>query len=200
MDFKALVSQSEGWCSVEKMEKMVEEARLALLDSGDSFTGIELGVFAGRSVIPIADLLHSENVSGMIYGIDPWATAEATKGYSEENEKWWREVNLPDFLKQSHELVRKYGLHRYVTLITSTSDDAAVLFRGVKLDYLHIDGQHVFEQFKRDVDNYVPLCRPSAPIIVDDVGWVGGSQASEYISKLAEYKYSVGDCGFFVKR
>lgn len=200
MDFKALVSQSEGWCSVEKMEKMVEEARLALLESGDLFLGVELGVFAGRSIIPIADLLHSEKVAGMIYGIDPWATAEATKGYSEEHEKWWREVNLPEFLKRSHELVRQYGLHKYVTLITSTSDDAAILFRGCKLDYLHIDAQHVFEQFKRDVDNYVPLCRSGAPIIVDDVGWVGGSEASEYISKLAEYKYSVGDCGFFVKK
>src|SRR5579885_3326462 len=107
MDFKALVSKSEGWCSVEKMEKMVEEARLALLDSGDLFLGVELGVFAGRSLIPIADLLHSENVEGMIYGIDPWATAEATKGYSEEHEKWWREVDLPEFLKRSHDLVRQ---------------------------------------------------------------------------------------------
>ena len=202
IDFTDCYNRSQGWCSIHKMENMWREM-LAVIESkkqGEKIIGVELGVFAARSIIPVAHLLKERKVNGMIYGIDPWATHEATKGYQGEHENWWKNIDLPEILKQAHVLIRHYHLHDYVTLITSTSDRAAVLFEDQQIDYFHCDAQHTFEQFRKDVDNYVPQCRKGAPVIVDDVGWVGGKEAATYVSQFCEYKYSIGDCGFFVKK
>ena len=202
IDFVDCYNRSAGWCSVHKMENMWREMHAVIEGKkpGERILGIELGVFAARSIIPVAHLMRERGTKGMLYGIDPWATHEATKGYDGEHQNWWSRVDMPDVLKQAHALVRSYHLHDYVTLITSTSDQAASLFRDQAIDFFHCDAQHTFEQFRKDVDNYVPQVRSGCPVIVDDVGWVGGKEAAQYVSQFCDYKYSIDDCGFFVKK
>lgn len=199
LDFVDCFNRSQGWCSVHKMENMWREMWhvIEAIKPGEEIVAVELGVFAGRSLIPPAHLLKERRVAGRVYGIDPWATHEATKGYGTEDTKWWSSVDLTDILKQAHSLIRHYHLHDHVTLLTSTSNAAAALFS--KIHYFHCDGQHFFEQFKQDVDNYVAKCVPGAAVIIDDVNWCGGTMASEYVERFCTFKYSVGDCSFYVR-
>lgn len=201
IDFVDCYNRSLGWCSVHKMENMWREMH-AIIDArrGQKIVAVELGVFGARSMIPVAHILKERQVDGMVYGIDPWYAKEATKGYQGEDEKWWSTVDLPETLKQAHILVGHYELNDYITLLTTTSDRAASLFKDQEIDFFHCDAQHVFEQFKRDIDNYVPQCRRGAAIVIDDVGWCGGKEAAKYVEQFATYKYTVDDCGFFVKK
>lgn len=202
IDFIDCFNRSTGWCSVHKMENMWREMH-AVIDAkktGEGIVAIELGVFGARSMIPVAHLMKERGMIGTLYGIDPWAKQEAIRGYEGENERWWSAIDLPETLKQAHILVKHYELHDHITFLTTTSDRAAVLFKDQEIDFFHCDAQHTFEQFRKDVDNYVPQVRKGCPIIVDDVGWCGGKEASKYVSQFAEYKYSIDDCGFFVKK
>lgn len=197
MNFKEVLDRSLGWCSVPKMEALYQEAMDAMRTTEGSFVGVELGVFGARSIIPVAQAIRDSGKEGTIYGIDPWFTPEAVKGYEGENKEWWSKIDLPDVLRQAHALVRDYGLSENVIFITSTSDKAAHLFRKSKIDFLHVDGQHHLDQFKRDIDNYASHCRPGAPIVIDDVNWCGGTDALTEAQRFADLKFSIEDCSFF---
>lgn len=202
IDYQDLFNRSQGWCSIPKMEAMWKEINAVIdkRENGNAIIAVELGVFGARSIIPIAMALKERGVEGMVYGIDPWVTYEATKGYEGENQFWWSKIDLPEILKQAHILVGHYELNNYVTFLTSSSDNAARLFKYTAIDFFHCDAQHVFEQFKKDIDNYASQCHAGTPIIVDDVGWCGGKEASGYVSGIADYQYSIEDCGFFLKK
>lgn len=198
IDFTDLFNRSTGWCSIHKMENMWREMHAVIERKlPEKIISVELGVFGARSIIPVAHLLKERDVPGIVYGIDPWARQEATKGYEGENQSWWSNIDLPEVLKQAHILVGHYDLNEKVSFITSTSDNSSHLFS--KIHFFHCDGQHVFEQFKRDIDNYVTKCISGSPVIIDDVNWCGGKQASEYVEKFCTYKYSIDDCAFYVK-
>lgn len=200
LDFTDCFNRSTGWCSIHKMENMWREmhAVIEARKPSQKIVAVELGVFGGRSLIPVAHILKERKVDGMVYGIDPWATQEATKGYEGENASWWSTVDLPETLKQAHILTGHYVLNDYISLVTSTSNNAAHLFN--EINYFHCDGQHVFEQFQQDIDNYVTKCVPGSPVIIDDVDWCGGKKASEYVEKTCQFKYSVDTCSFFIKK
>ena len=73
-----------GWCSKDKggvLFDLVIKSRPKVV--------VEIGVFGGKSVIPMAVGLKA-NGRGMIYGIDPWDTDASTMWLEEEtNKKWW---------------------------------------------------------------------------------------------------------------
>ena len=199
MDYNDLVNRSQGWCSIEKMEALRREIECVIVNHAtDHITAVELGVFGARSLIPVADAFRVCGVLGMVYGIDPWHTGEAVKGYDGENASWWGKVDLPEILKQAHILTGHYHFNDLITFVTSTSNQAAKLFS--KIHFFHCDGQHVLEQFKADMDNYLPKVVSGCPVIIDDVNWCGGKDASNYVERCCDYKYSVGDCAFYVKK
>ena len=50
---------------------------------------VELGVFAGRSALPIA-IAHHDLGRGIVIGIDAWSINATKEGQnSKENDEWW---------------------------------------------------------------------------------------------------------------
>ena len=79
-----------GWCTLDKMNVLA-----SLIVSTRPQVVVELGVWAGRSLIPMALALRYNKV-GKAIAIDPWDSKASAEGYliaslnSEEKQKDWK--------------------------------------------------------------------------------------------------------------
>lgn len=152
----------EGWCSVEKAHALASTV-FALRPK----VAVEIGVFSGRSLLPIA-LALKEIGGGVVLAIDPLHPECSAEGYDKENAEWWRNV-------ANH----KYAFDQLTDWIAQTRTSAIVQVCRVKsddfnpppcIDLLHIDGQHS-EQARRDVARYASKVRVGGIVFMDDIGW-----------------------------
>lgn len=159
----ALMKQLEGWCSERKAGILMDMILFAR-----PTTVVEIGVFGGKSLIPMALALKT-NGKGIIYGIDPWDRAASTQGVIEEtHKKWWGEVDHIGILQGFISKIDQFGLRKQIIIIKTTSAAAAPI---PDIDILHIDGNHSDEASYLDVTKWVPLVKSGGWIVFDDIGW-----------------------------
>lgn len=186
------VPRANGWASVEKaleMAGLILESKPAVV--------VELGVFAGRSLIPMAMALR-ENEFGVAYGVDSWRTEVATRGNTEQADKdWWRGVDLDAMLKECVNGIWERGLEEYCCLIRATSVMARPLF--TKIDVLHVDSGHSTETSMYEVHAYVPIVTPGGYVVADDIDWVTVQPALQYLNDNLTMVKDVGNCRIFRK-
>ena len=83
-----VVSSLEGWCTAEKAQRLYD-----LIKESNSMLTIELGVFGGRSLIPMA-MAHRDKESGYIIGFDAWKASVAIGGTnSPANDVFWQNID-----------------------------------------------------------------------------------------------------------
>lgn len=197
----------QGWCSEAKATALVEHVLSLRPD-----VCVEIGVFAGRSLIAIALALHVSN-SGRIIGIDPWLSEESVKGWEtdKDNFDWWNAVNHTEIFKECKEYVQHMGVHDRVSLLKCTSEFAYHVMRlpvdltgHPYIDFLHIDGNHSQESALFDVLNYVPLVERGGVICFDDVNWQSTAAAQQKLAETCDEIQRVESegqmCAFFRKR
>lgn len=163
-----VVPTMEGWCSVEKafaLASVVIAMRPAI--------SVEIGVFAGRSAIPIA-LAHKYVGHGKLIAIDPWSTEAATEGYSKEHKEWWSKQPLDKIKGQFLNSITTLGLDAFVDVEACKSHQVKDL---PAIGLLHVDGQHSMQAL-RDVTRFTPMCLSGAFCFMDDVSWEGGGPAA----------------------
>src|SRR3990167_10736869 len=74
----------QGWCTREKAAYLID---LILIEKPKKI--VEIGVFQGKSLIPMACALEA-NGSGLIFGIDPWNAQDAAAGLKHPvNRSFW---------------------------------------------------------------------------------------------------------------
>src|SRR5215469_8827271 len=117
----------------------------------------ELGVFAGRSLFPIA-LAIAANEGHAVYAVDAWDNAVATSTpTSERDHIWWDTVDLvaakSSFLREtvSQNLV---SLIKIIELPSTEACNTISKLGGKAIDFLHIDGAHSEDQALSDVTNW----------------------------------------------
>jgi cephalosporin hydroxylase len=130
---------------------------------------VEIGVFAGRSLINTA-LALKENDHGIVYGIDPWRLDVAIECSSPE-EFDWTQVDLDAVHYDCMQAITQHDLHDYVIIIRAASWAAAHLFGWGRIDVLYIDGGHSEEQSTSDVDMYMPRVKSHGHIWMDDTNY-----------------------------
>lgn len=164
---------AEGqWAPVERLLETAE----SIIQSKPQVV-VEIGVFAGRSMIPQA-LALKENGLGRIYGIDPWRLESAIEGENEANRDWWsKNVDLHQMHRLTVEAIWKYGLDERAIIIRAASQDAVTLFADDSIDLLTIDGCHSEVASCRDVRLYLPLVKFGGTIIFDDSDWQSTAKA-----------------------
>jgi hypothetical protein len=92
---KDVVTRLPGWCPEEKALWMADH----IVQNGYK-TATELGVYAGRSVFPIA-LAIAANQGHAVYAVDAWDNAVATSAsISERDDIWWEDVDLVNIKSQ----------------------------------------------------------------------------------------------------
>lgn len=153
----------EGWCAPEKAAILID-----LIIKFKPEKIVEIGVFGGRSLIPMAYALRA-NQKGIIYGIDPWSSYESTQWIQEEvNKYYWTIVDHVGIMNGVIQKIHQIGLDPHVRLLRMTSMDAAPI-EGIGL--LHIDGNHSEETSFFDVTKWTPLVKSGGIIILDDMTW-----------------------------
>jgi predicted O-methyltransferase YrrM len=164
----------EGWCSPQKalmLYSLVREYRPS--------TVVEIGVYGGRSLAPIAAALN-DNREGEVWGIETWSGAEATRHrHNLGNDLWWSVVDLARIKRDFLSFVLEHDLHERVHVVEAPSGRAGVLFD--RIDLLHIDGNHSSFASAQDVVTYLPRIPAGGIIVFDDINWPSTSAALEIL-------------------
>ena len=157
------MNQLEGWCSQHKASVLMDLVIQEKLE-----VVVEIGVFGGKSLIPMACALKA-NGKGKIFGIDPWDSHASIQGaINEANKSWWEELDHQMILRGLTKKIHQFALTDQIELIQSTSE-AAPLIQGIQM--LHVDGNHSDETSYLDVTKWVPLMKSGGWIIFDDIDW-----------------------------
>lgn len=152
-----------GWCSQQKADFLID---LVLQTKPKKI--VEIGVWGGKSLIPMAYALRTNN-GGVIYGIDPWDN-DASLQYvtNEGNKAFWRFADHGAVYRDLVHRIETSDLVSQVELIPLTSEDAPEI---PEIDILHIDGNHSEETSFFDVQKWAPLVKKGGFIIFDDMTW-----------------------------
>lgn len=178
-----------GWCSTEKALLMAE-----IVIAEQPTLVVELGVFGGRSFIPLALTLAEINkeqpVKRIAVGIDPWSNAVAIEGMDPNdandtrNIEYWSQVPMADVLRRCSNAIDKLKLWPVAALLHGRAEELHSLFAPDSIDICHIDGNH--HTAIRDVQLWLPKCRPGATVIFDDANWNETQSALRLLETLAD--------------
>jgi predicted O-methyltransferase YrrM len=188
----ACMDQVQGWCSHQKASILID-----IIAATGAKTIVEIGVWGGKSLLPMAYTLMRMSQNGKIYGIDPWDNHASIEGMSHEsNLAYWGNVDHKKVLRQLEYVIEDWELQDTVTLIRATSQDAPEI---QDIDILHIDGNHSDATSYIDVTKWVPLVKKGGWIIFDDMNWFENGvtttrRATDYLNqychKIAEINES----------
>lgn len=176
------MGQLEGWCSYEKASIMMDIVAMT-----DAQTIVEIGVFGGKSLIPMA-IAAQEKGSGLCYGVDPWSSQESVAGMEGVNAEWWGHVDHDRIFRHLQSKIDQFNLQEHIVLIRETSENAPDI---ADIDLLHIDGNHSEKTSMIDVTKWVPLVKKGGVIVFDDMTWSTQAKAVQWLDdhciKIAEY-------------
>lgn len=191
------VLQMNGWCSVDKAQALA-----AMVVALRPKRIVEVGVYAGRSVVPMAMAL-AFNGSGEIYAIDAWDASIAKRNEVKDHADWWSKIDFDAIYNEFVSTVDKNQLSAFVKIIKGESSKVEP---PTNIDILTVDGAHT-DQAIEDVERFAPNVRKGGLVIMDDIGWVGGGvqRACDVLVddlgfiKLWEYKAGDDFWGVFQK-
>lgn len=162
-----IVNGLAGWCTEIKATRLYK-----LIKDTDSKLTIELGVFGGRSFIPMA-IAHKEKGSGFVIGIDAWKASVATEGTnSPENDKYWREtVNYKYIYDQCQLAIYSNGLEDFCDTLRMKSQTAGLLMADNIVDVIHQDSGHNTEVITAELEIWIPKLKVGGYWVADDCDW-----------------------------
>ncbi len=178
-ELEQAVSQMEGWCTPEKAQVLYN-----LVKKIDSVLTVELGVFGGRSLVPMA-MAHKEKSSGIAIGIDPWKKEACLQGTNDpKNNEWWANLDLKAIYLSCQYHIEKNGLEGFCETLRMTSKSASFLFRENSIDIIHQDSNHNTETITSELELWIPKLKIGGYWVADDVDW---PEALDGYSKLPGY-------------
>ena len=171
-----------GWCSSEKALLMMD-----IVKENKCQYCIEVGVFSGMSLLPIAKALQY-NGSGTVFAIDAWDPFEAINGFSssDPNYIWWSQLDFNYFYEHTKDLVSKNKLNNFCNIIKQPSHNAAGLFIDETIDFIHLDGNHNEECAFQDVIDYFPKVKNGGYILLNDPNWLSMKRSLVFLLERAE--------------
>jgi hypothetical protein len=149
----------------------------ALIIRHDLTSYVEIGVYRGRSLLPVAAAFGYFG-RGSAVGIDPWSSSAATQQDLHLFPPAAATVN--DFVSgldwdgMFDEVLRQIaaqGVEAHCTLIRARASAAVARFADRSVDLLHVDGNHDQAAVLEDLDNYLPKVMLGGFVILDDVSW-----------------------------
>lgn len=185
---KREIANIPGWCTPKKAEAMMD-----LIFETTPNVCVELGVFAGSSLLPTAIALkHSGN--GVVYAIDAWDVQEAIKYYptGSPHRDWWGQQNMDTYYNFFLNIIAKHGLESYCIILKMPFRDA--LKNIGSIDILHIDATHTKEGDFIDVLPYVAKVRNGGYIWFD--GWANSPDLYDHLKKdfIVKKVINSGNC------
>jgi predicted O-methyltransferase YrrM len=127
--------------------------------NGKDYKVLEIGSWAGMSTILLASVCKTK---GKVFCIDTWKAC----------------ANSPKLMKKAvkRDKIMKMFLHninssrlRNIIPIRGSSDNIAEILKPKTFDFIYIDGDHSYTQFKKDLINYSEFCKEGGIICGDDL-------------------------------
>ncbi len=171
-DYKAnslsVMSTIPGWCSQEKAALIMD-----LIHEHQCTRCIEIGVFAGKSLFPIAQALRYQK-NGVVFGIDAWNPSDAVAGFrpSDSSYSWWNEIDYEKLHRSTLHWIFNKGLESYCSIIRTPSNYAAKFFEDGTIDFIHLDGNHNEWHSYQDALSFFPKVRDGGFILLNDPNWI----------------------------
>ncbi len=188
----------EGWCSKEKAINFID-----LVLEVNPEVCVEVGVFGGSSLFPVASALKFLG-SGVVIGIDPWDRIECLKNIdpirNPQNFEWWAKVNLNYVYYLYTSMLQQHKLEPYCITLRTTSEKA---IREIQtIDIVYIDGNHSQPSSLQDVTLYLPKVKAGGYIWLNDTLGKERQSAIEHLLTKCDVIKLIdnGNCILFKKR
>jgi predicted O-methyltransferase YrrM len=178
----AQMQEIPGWCNDDKALMMMN-----LVKENKFKNCIEIGVFAGKSLLPIAKTLQ-RNSNGRVYAIDCWDPQIASKGYlpNDPNYSWWSQLDYENLHKLTINLIDKNKLQSRCILIKQSSQEAVNNFADNSIDFIHFDGNHNEDNALLDVELYLSKLKDGGYILLNDPNWYSMKKALVYLLERSD--------------
>lgn len=165
-----------GWCSLEKAIALAS-AVVALRPT----VVCELGIWGGKSAIPLALALQSLG-DGKLIAVDPWKPSASVEGMEPVNAEWWGRADHEAVYQHFVGHVQRLKLSHLVHIRRDHSD---AVTPEEQIGLLHLDGNHG-PQALRDAKRFGPKVRLGGLLFADDLTWSGGhvSAAADHLKKI----------------
>ena len=126
----------------EADEKALENLCNKITKEGSTFC--EIGCWLGHSTSIIAK--RAKELNGRVICIDTFKGSEGTflTEYADNN-------NVHEKFKEN---MKNIGVLGIIDIFNMDSDSASQFIKDNKLDFIFIDGNHIYRQTKKDIDNY----------------------------------------------
>ena len=108
---------------------------------------IELGVWKGRSLCSVADIIKRKNL--IVYAVD---TFKGSTNEAKEHE----EAGKIDLEALFRSYIAEFGIE--AKIYSMTTDEAASIINE-KFDLIFIDADHSFNAITSDLKNWIPKCK-----------------------------------------
>lgn len=173
-------AQMQGWCGSEKaaiLASMVLTLRPEVV--------LEVGVFAGKSLIPMA-LAMKEINRGVIIGVDAWSKQVAVREQtSPEHQKWWNELDIDAIYSSFVNSVNTLGLNKHVDIVRKESQN----FNGPPAyGIFHCDGSHSVTTIN-DIMRFAPKVVMGGFVILDDIRGDHGQAPTMAAQRLIQMRF-----------
>ncbi len=176
-----------GWCSEEKMNRLYTLVKECDREDSEPLI-IELGIFAGRSLFPMA-LACQDLGKGGVFGIDAWSNEAATQGTNHPaNDEYWSKINLENILLAYQTSIGHLALEKYIQTLRGKTIDFIDMFENDSIDIIHFDSSHNPETVIPELDGYVPKIKKGGFLIADDYLW---PEVREAYDKIPSYGFEI---------
>lgn len=176
---ESLIPTLPGWTSVEKARALYNIVKIA-----NAKTVIEIGGFAGRATLPLAQAV--KETGGKLYTIDPYSFKASLEGKNNpDHDKFWVEMDYDLMESLAKKTLKEQGLE--AEFIKEKSQDVWNNFTSVNgpwIDVIFIDGNPSEKMSMMDVENYAPLIREDGFLILNDSNWTNKIRVRARILEL----------------
>jgi hypothetical protein len=152
MDLKLskVLQNIEGWLFESEAKCLYDYAQKAINQSVKSSSLVEIGSYMGRSTRVIA-LACKNNKKCKVLSIDPHFKSKKI-----------------DTKKTLIKNLNRLKLAPYVDIHVTTSDKAAQDYSSLHINFLFVDGDHRYQQVKKDVENWGAKLKPNGYLLLHD--------------------------------
>ena len=134
---------------------------------------------------PIIAQALKDNQSGVVYGIETWSGAGATRYRTDlANDFWWQNIDFKQIKRGFYQFFLDHELIEMTKIIELSSDVAHLGLS--EIDFLHIDGNHSMFGAAQDVTNYFGKLKRGGYVVFDDINWPSTRAGLEILMDSAE--------------
>lgn len=155
-------TEIEGWFQW----RPGQEEAVSHFPPGSRF--VEVGTYLGRSLCSLAEVVVESGKNIAIVGVDT-CLGSGPEGERQKNYHGAAvEAGGGTFAGTLHRNIIACGFADQVSVMVSTSVNAAGWFADASIDWVHLDARHDFESVRDDVAAWLPKVKPGGWLTGDD--------------------------------